>query len=186
MQRLQTIRAVFDSLGIAYVAPYITTVGDIVRKQAGKHIGLYYIYPEKNFYFGKATKGNNIIKRHYSHKAKMDVNLRWLYSKPRIKVQPRSVFPEGWKAGVLKYLVEGVDQIPDHFVRLGPKQVAPGVLDFPVKHIVDTEQITVLLWDLSHLTDAQIGDIEQGVINALLPYCNTETHQMRVKGLLPW
>lgn len=185
-QRLQAIRAVFDSLGIAYTEPYSTTVGAIVSKQAGNHRGLYYIYPENNFYFGKATKGNNIIKRHYSHKAKMDVNLRWLYSVPRIKVQPRSIYPEGWKAGVLKYLVEGTDSIPDHYVRIGPKQVAPAVLDFPVKHVVDTAQVQVLLWDLSHLTDVQIGDIEHAVIAALLPYCNTETHQLRVKGELPW
>lgn len=175
-----TIKSIFDSMNIDWVEPYVTTEGAINRKEVGDHTGLYFIYPEVNFYFGKAAT-NTVINRHQTHRPKLDVNLKELYSTPVEKVEPKWQFPEGWKEGVCKFIIEGVDKIPSHYVKIGKKRVAPGVLDFPVKHKVDVDTLPVVVWNLSHLTSAQIGDIEQAIIPTLWPYCNTETHNQRKK-----
>jgi hypothetical protein len=178
-QNIQAIREVFEQLSIDWVEPYHTTEGAINRKEVGNHTGLYYIYPEQNFYFGKATKDNTVIERHKTHRAKLDVDLAGLYSTPVEKAEAKWQFPEGWKEGVCKYLIEGVDKIPAHFVKIGKKRVAPGVLDFPVKHIVDIDTLTVVVWNLDHLTHEQISRIEEAVIPKIWPYCNSETHRKR-------
>jgi hypothetical protein len=180
-----TIRKVFEDLGIAWVEPYATTEGAINRGEVGDHRGLYFIYPEVNFYFGKAAT-NTVINRHHTHRPKLDVDLATLYSTPVEKVEPKWQFPEGWKAGVCKYIVEGVTEIPSHWQRIGRKKVAPGVLDFPVRHRVDVDKLTVMVWNLDHLSGTDIGRIEKRVIPALWPYCNTETHLKRKRGELPW
>ena len=182
-QEIDPIKKVFESHDIAWVEPYATTEGAINRKEVGNHRGLYFIYPEVNFYFGKAAT-NTVINRHQTHRPKLDVNLSELYSTPVEKAEPKWQFPEGWKEGVCKYIIEGVDTIPSHYVKVGKKRVAPGVLDFPVKHKVDVDNLTVLVWNLDHLTAEQISEIEHDIIPAIWPYCNTECHQRRKKNLI--
>jgi hypothetical protein len=184
-QQINQIRQVFERLGYAWVEPYLTTEGAINRKEVGNHRGLYYIYPEVNFYFGKAAT-NTVINRHQTHRPKLDVDLATLYSTPVEKVEPKWQFPEGWKEGVCKYIIEGVSEIPSHWTRIRKGLVAPGVLEFPVKHRVDVNTLTVLVWNLDHLTAKQISEIEDAVIPELWPYCNTETHQRRKRGELPY
>ena len=179
------IETVFADLGHAWVEPYVTTEGAINRGEVGDHRGLYFIYPEQNFYFGKAAT-NTVYNRHQTHRPKLDVDLATLYSTPVEKVEPKWQFPEGWKAGVCKYIVEGVTEIPSHWERVTKKRVRPGVLDFPVDHKVNVDTLTVVVWNLDHLTAKQISEIEDRVIPALWPYCNTETHKKRLKGELPW
>jgi len=175
---LNQIKGVFTKLNYVWVEPYATTEGALNRSEVGDHRGLYYIYPEKNFYFGKAAT-SSVIDRHLTHRPKLDVDLAALYSTPVEKVQPKCTFPQGFKQGVCKYLLEGVDTIPSHWVRIGKKRVAPGVLDFPVKHVVDIDTLPVLVWNLEHLTPNQISEIEKAVIPAIWPYCNNETYVRR-------
>jgi hypothetical protein len=179
---LNKIKLVFEQLGHTWVEPYQTTEGAINRQEVGNHRGLYYIYPEVNFYFGKAAT-NTVINRHQTHRPKLDVDLACLYSTPVEKAEAKWQFPEGWKEGVCKYLIEGVDTIPPHFVKIGKKRVAPGVLDFPVKHIVDIDTLPVVVWNLDHLTHEQISSIEEAVIPAVWPYCNSETYRKRKKNV---
>ena len=179
-ENLTKIREVFEQLGHEWVEPYRTTEGAINRGEVGDHRGLYYIYPEVNFYFGKAAT-NTVINRHQTHRPKLDVDLAALYSTPVEKVEPKWMFPEGWKEGVCKFIIEGVDKIPSHYVKIGKKLVAPGVLDFPVKHKVDVDTLTVLVWNLDHLTAKQISEIEEAIIPTVWPYCNNETYRKRKK-----
>jgi hypothetical protein len=181
-ENIQAIKEVFEQLGFDWVEPYQTTEGAINRQEVGNHRGLYYIYPEQNFYFGKAAT-NTVINRHQTHRPKLDVDLAVLYSTPVEKVEPKWQFPEGWKEGVCKYIIEGVDNIPSHYVKVGKKRVAPGVLNFPVKHIVDVDTLTVLVWNLDHLTAEQISNIEEAVIPKIWPYCNNETYRKRKKNV---
>jgi len=178
--QLNQIKSVFESLGHEWVEPYTTTEGAINRKEVGNHRGLYYIYPEVNFYFGKAAT-NTVINRHQTHRPKLDVDLATLYSTPIEKSEPKWQFPEGWKEGVCKFIIEGVDNIPSHWVRVDRKRVAPGVLNFPVKHKVDVDTLTVIVWNLDHLTAKQISEIEEAVIPVIWPYCNNETYRKRLK-----
>jgi hypothetical protein len=175
---LDKIKLVFQQLGHTWVEPYATTEGAINRREVGNHRGLYYIYPEKNFYFGMAAT-NTVIKRHETHRLKLDVNLAALYSTPVEKVEPARTFPEGWKQGVCKYIIEGVTEIPSHFERIGTRRVGPGVLEFPVTHQVDVDTLPVLVWNLEHLTAGEIKNIEGEVILAIWPYCNDETYRKR-------
>ena len=180
---LELIQRVFEVLGTPWVDPYLTTEGAINRKEVGDHRGLYYIYPEVNFYFGKAAK-NTVHNRHKTHRPKLDVDLSALYSTPIEKVEPRWIFPEGWKEGVRKYIIEDTGPIPDHWVRLDKKRVGPGVLDFPVVHKVDVDTLPVLVWDLEHLDADLISALEDSIIEAIEPYCNDETYVKRLKGEL--
>jgi len=180
-ENIARIRQVFRDLDFDWVEPYATTEGAINRKEVGNHRGLYYIYPEVNFYFGKAAT-NTVINRHMTHRPKLDVDLAALYSTPIEKAEPKWQFPNGWKEGVCKYIIEGVDQIPDHYVRLGRKRVAPGVLHFPVKYKVDINTLPVLVWDLEHFSAAKISSIEKAVIPKIWPYCNNETYNLRKKN----
>ena len=84
-----------------------------------------------------------------------------------------------YKRQVCKYIIEGVEEIPSHYVKIGKKRVAPGVLDFPVKHKVDIDSLEVLVWNLDHLTAEQISEIEETVIPTIWPYCNNETYRKR-------
>ena len=179
---IELIKSVFVAQGHTWVEPYMTTEGAINRAETGNHRGLYYIYPQENFYFGKAAT-NTVINRHMTHRPKLDVDLAALYSTPIEKVEPKWQFPEGFKEGVCKYLLEGVTSIPNHWVRIDKKRVAPGVLDFPVKHKVDIDTLPVLVWNLDHLTAEEISSIEKRVIPTIWPYCNSETHRRRKKGL---
>jgi hypothetical protein len=187
-QNLSKIKTIFSELDIDWVEPHWTTEGAIRRKETGNHAGLYWIMPENNFYFGKATKNNTIIERHKTHWAKLTVDLASLYSTPVEKAQPKWIFPAGWKEGVRKFLIEDPGHIPDHAVKIkkeGKREWhKPGVLHFPVTHTVDIETLPVLLWNLSHLSAEEIGLIEDRVIYRIWPYCNDETYQRRKKGLI--
>jgi hypothetical protein len=182
-QRLEQIQAIFHSQGIPWVEPYQTTEGAINRKESGMHRGLYYIYPEENFYFGKAAT-NTVHNRHKTHRPKLDVDLRTLYSTPKEKKEPKWIFPEGWKEAVRRYIIEDQGPIPDHYVKTDRGTVVPGVLDYPVTHKVDIDTLPVLVWDLDHLTAEQISEIEDCVITAIWPYANDETYRARRRGLL--
>lgn len=179
-ENLAKIRKIFMDLGYDWVEPYMTTQGAINRKEVGNHRGLYYIYPEVNFYFGKAAT-NTVINRHMTHRPKLEVNLSELYSTPVEKTEPKWQFPNGWKEGVCKYIIEGVDSIPDHYIKVSKRKVRPGVLEFPVKYKVDIDQLTVLVWNLDHLSAQEISEIEKSVIPSIWPYCNNETYNKRKK-----
>ena len=178
---LDKIQAAFEAQGIEWVEPYATTEGEINRKEAGNHRGLYWIYPEVNFYFGKAAT-NTVHNRHKTHRPKLDVDLAGLYSTPKEKKEPKWIFPEGWKAAVRKFIIEDTGEIPSHYEKTGNGTVVPGVLDFPVTHKVDVDTLPVLVWDLEHLTAKQIAALEDAVIPAIYPYANTETHKKRLKN----
>jgi hypothetical protein len=180
---IDTIKQSFATVGVNWIEPYKTTEGAINRSEVGNHRGLYYIYPEVNFYFGKAAT-NTVINRHQTHRPKLDVDLAVLYGPAVEKVEPRWQFPEGFKEGVCKFLLEGVDTIPSHYVKIGKKLVAPGVLNFPVTHRVDIDTLPVLVWNLDHLTAEQISSIEKLVIPAIWPYCNSESYRRRKKGII--
>lgn len=177
---LGLIRQVFEAQGIDWVEPYLTTEGAINRKEAGNHRGLYYIYPEKNFYFGKAAT-NTVHNRHKTHRPKLDVDLATLYSTPKEKKEPKWIFPEGWKEAVRKYIIEDTGPIPSHYQKTGNGTVVPGVLDYPVTYKVDVDSLPVLLWNLDHLTAEQISAIEEAVIPTIWPYANDETYRKRLK-----
>jgi hypothetical protein len=182
-QNLNKIKQVFADLGIDWVEPYMTTEGAINRKEAGLHRGLYYIYPEVNFYFGKAAT-NTVHNRHKTHRPKLDVDLATLYSTPKEKKEPKWIFPEGWKEAVRKYIIEDTGPIPSHYVKTENKTVVPGVLNHPVTHKVNVDSLPVMLWNLDHLTAEQIGTIEDTIIETIWPYANDETYQLRKKGLI--
>lgn len=179
-ENLAKIKKVFHDQGHAWVEPYLTTEGAINRKEAGLHRGLYYIYPEVNFYFGKAAT-NTVHNRHKTHRPKLDVDLSALYSTPVEKKEPKWIFPEGWKEAVRKYIIEDIGPIPSHYVKTNRKTVVPGTLHFPVRHKVDVDTLPVLVWNLEHLTAEQISAIEDEIIVTIWPYANDETYNARRK-----
>jgi hypothetical protein len=179
-ENLELIQSVFAQLGIEYTEPYATTEGAINRSETGQHRGLYYIYPEVNFYFGKAAT-NTVVNRHKTHRPKLDVDLAALYSTPKEKKEPKWIFPEGWKEAVRRYIIEDTGPIPSHFVKTGRGTVVPGVLEHPVTHLIDVDTLPVLVWDLEHLTAQQISQIEEHVIEAIWPYANDETYRRRLR-----
>lgn len=180
-QNLQAIRKIFEKHQIDWVEPYETTEGAINRKETGDHRGLYYIYPEVNLYFGKAAT-NTVYNRHKPHRAKLDVDLAGLYSTPVEKKEPKWVFPEGWKEAIRKYIIEDTGEIPRHYTKTGRGTVVPATLEFSVTHKVDVDTLTVLVWDLEHLTAKQISAIEKAVIKSIWPYANVETYKKRKKS----
>ena len=179
-QNLNLIRSAFEAEGLAWVEPYATTEGAINRKEAGIHRGLYYIYPEVNFYFGKAAT-NTVHNRHKTHRPKLDVDLAALYSTPVEKKEPKWIFPNGWKEAVRQFIIEDTGPIPDHYVKTDRGTVVPGVLDYPVQHLVDIDTLPVLVWNLEHCTPKQISLVEDRVIQSIWPYANDETYRKRLK-----
>ncbi len=179
-ENLAQIRQIFARQGVDWVEPYETTEGAINRKETGLHRGLYYIYPEVNFYFGKAAT-NTVHNRHKTHRPKLDVDLAALYSTPKEKKEPKWIFPEGWKEAVRKFIIEDTGPIPQHYVKTGRGTVVPGVLDYPVTHKVDVDSLPVLVWNLDHLTAEQISNIEDEIITTIWPYANDETYKLRIK-----
>jgi hypothetical protein len=178
---LDKIKQVFEQHGVEWVEPYLTTEGAINRKETGNHRGLYYIYPEVNFYFGKAAT-NTVHNRHKTHRPKLDVNLSALYSTPKEKKEPKWIFPEGWKEAVRKFVIEDTGPIPDHYKKTERGTVVPNVLDFKVTHKVDIDTLPVLVWNLDHLDSKTISEIEDDIITTIWPYANDETYRKRKKG----
>jgi hypothetical protein len=181
MSNLESIKQVFVDLNFEWVEPYLTTEGAINRKEAGMHRGLYYIYPEVNFYFGKAAT-NTVHNRHKTHRPKLDVDLATLYSTVKEKKEPKWIFPEGWKEAVRKYIIEDTGPIPSHYVKTDRGTVVPGVLNFPVTHKVDIDTLPVLVWNLEHLSSTDISNIEDRIITTIWPYANDETYRKRLKS----
>lgn len=175
---LEKIKQVFFSHGVAWVEPYLTTEGAINRKETGMHRGLYYIYPEVNFYFGKAAT-NTVHNRHKTHRPKLDVDLATLYSTPKEKKEPKWIFPEGWKEAVRKFIIEDTGPIPDHYSKTDRGTVVPNVLNFKVQHKVDVDSLPVLVWNLEHLDSKTISKIEDDIITTIWPYANDETYRKR-------
>ena len=168
---LNLIRQVFREQGVDWKPPCWTTEGIINRGQAGKHPGLYWIYPEVNFYFGKAVT-NTIYSRHQTHRAKLDVNLAALYSTLVEKRQPKWSFPAGWKQAVRKFIIEDTGPIPDHYQKTDRGTVVPGVINFPVTHRVCVDNLPVAIWDLSMLPGQTISDLEDQIIDTIQPEAN--------------
>lgn len=180
MKQIQQIQEVFRDHCVPWVEPYLTTEGAINRGEAGLHRGLYYIYPKKNFYFGKAAT-NTVHNRHKTHRPKLDVDLAALYSTPKEKKEPKWIFPEGWKEAVRKYIIEDTGPIPQHYIKTDRGTVVPGVLNHPVTHKVDVDSLPVLVWNLNHLLAEQISEIEDSIITTIWPYANDETYRRRKK-----
>lgn len=188
-KNIMLIKEVFENLKYKWVEPYMTTEGAINRQETGMHRGLYYIYPEKNFYFGKAqsTKGaGTIYHRHQTHRPKLDVDLAELYGPQNIKKQPKWTFPKGFREGVVKYLIKENIAIPDNFISFidndGIKKCKPANLNFTVTHTKDIETLPVLVWNLDHFSEESIDEIEESVITTIWPYCNNETYRKRRKN----
>ena len=177
LDRLNAIKSIFEQQGQSWVEPYETTEGAIIRREVGNHRGLYYFH-ENNLYAGK-NANQPCGPRHDTHWAKLQVNLARLYGTPIEKKEPRWIFPEGWKEGIRKFIIEDKGPIPSHWIKIGHKKVTPGILDFPVIHKVDIDKLKVLLWNLDHLTSTEIGNLEKQIITTIWPYCNTETYNRR-------
>jgi hypothetical protein len=178
---LALIRSVFEELGYTWVEPSSSTTGQLAAGEHGLHKGLYWIWPEENFYFGKAAT-QHVTKRHQSHMMKLKADLPALYGPPVEKVQFGSAYPDGWREGVAKYLLENdIDMVPPMWVRLGPKLMAPANLDFVPIHKRSVDDIPCLVWDLDTWTAADIGRVEKAINRQLLSYCNTEAHIIRRK-----
>ncbi len=80
MNNLELINSIVERHIKKKCSPHSTTEGSINNNECGNHRGLYYIYPEVNFYFGLAkSKNATIIDRHKKHRAKLDVDLKRLY-----------------------------------------------------------------------------------------------------------
>jgi len=195
-KEVNLIKNVFEDLNYEWHMPYMTTEGAINRKEVGMHRGLYYIYPEVNFYFGKAESKEGrgtVYYRHKTHRPKLDVDLRALYGPEKIKCEPNWKFPKGFREGVAKYLLKGDVSIPDHFkidkksgrCKNGNYRCRPSNLDFKdkhkIEHIVEIDTLPVLVWNLNHLSEKAIKEIESAVITTIWPYCNDETYRKRKK-----
>jgi hypothetical protein len=178
IENLLLIKQAFVQQGLVWVEPYETTEGAINRKEAGMHRGLYYIYPEVNFYFGKAAT-NTVYNRHQTHRAKLDVDLAKLYGAAKEKKEPKWTFPDGWKDAVCKYIIEDCLAIPSHYTKTPHNTVVPGVLDFAVTHKVNVDNLKVVVWNLDHLTAREISDLEDVIIKSIWPYANAESYRRR-------
>ena len=182
MNNLDTINSIIKNHIKHKCDSYSTTEGAINNEECGNHRGLYYIYPELNFYFGLAKdKKATIIKRNEKHRAKLDVNLKKLYGPPIKKKQPTITFPKGWQEGICKYIIDGVDNIPQYFKKIDDGCVEPIYWDFSVKHLIDVDKIEVIVWNLDKYPPETIQAIEDEVIETIYPYCNTETSILRNK-----
>lgn len=186
---IELIKEVFERQGVAWVEPYETTVEEVLSKKTGMHRGLYYIYPEVNFYFGLAKSEETLIatKRMDTHILKLTVDLATLYGAKgkdtSPKVEPYKQFPEGWKEAVRKFIIEDRGPIPSHWKPAKhptkKKWCEPGVLDYPVEFKVDPYKLPVLIWNLNHLSPKQIKNLESEIITTIWPYANDETYKRR-------
>tara|TARA_B110000008_G_scaffold237111_1_gene242687 strand:+ start:700 stop:1323 length:624 start_codon:yes stop_codon:yes gene_type:complete len=193
-QRIDSINLIIKQITGCEIEPYYTTEGCLNKGDVGNHRGVYYIYPEKNFYFGLAKSnkpGGTVYHRHLTHRAKLDVDLSKLYGPPNQKKEPKWQFPMNWKEGVCRYIIEGTSTIPNHFINIYSDEkhtnkkiksgVKPGVLDYKVLHKVEIDKLPVIVWNLDNFEEKVINDIETKVITTIWPYCNIETYRKRKK-----
>ena len=182
MNNIEIINSIIESYIGKKRDPYSTTIGSINNQECGNHRGLYYIYPEVNFYFGISSKKNaTIISRHEKHKAKLDVNFKKLYGPDNKKKEPQIQFPKGWQEGICKYIIEGIEEIPQYFKKTSDGYVEPINVDFSLKHLLDINKIEVVIWNLKEYSSHTIEAIEEEVIETIFPFCNTETSKLRNK-----
>ena len=203
-ENLDKIAGVFARLGIPYVEPYDTTVGEVVNKEKGNHRGIYWIFPLINFYIGlSASLGSTMSGvRFDTHILKFLVDLATLYGRSRShkfeeKCEPYKKLPAGWNYALRKHIINE-DYIPSHWIKVpvdqippgkggesGKKWVRPGVLDYPVTYRegIDPYEIPVKIWNLNHLTPKQIADLEKAIIKAIWPEANDETYNKFYKHL---
>ena len=182
MNNLELINSIIERHIKKKCSPYSTTEGSINNNECGNHRGLYYIYPEVNFYFGLAkSKNATIIDRHKKHRAKLDVDLKRLYGPSSKKKQPAITFPKGWQEGICKYIIDEVDEIPKYYEKLENGYIEHSNLFFPVKHLINVNQIRVVVWNLHEYSSEKIKAIEDEVIKTIYPYCNDETYKLRQK-----
>ena len=75
------IKQIFEQAGVVYREPEMARVETVVTGQTGRFRGIYYIWPEQNFYVGLAkSPGASIAdKRMDTHVLKLTVNLKGLY-----------------------------------------------------------------------------------------------------------
>ena len=172
IDRIDAIKGIFEFLDIEWVEPFETTQGAIKRQEVDTKIqGMYYFY-ENNFYVGIASTGT-IWDRHKTHRPKFDVDLNGLW-------KGHWAFSDAWQEGVRKYyLSEDCGPIPFVMRKNKDHKPYPEGFTFPVKHNVDTDDIKVLIWDLSHLRPWEIEMIEDIVIYKLWPYTNDESYKKR-------
>ena len=193
LENLRKIKECFYSLDIDYIEPYESTVGKIASKENGNHRGLYYIYPEKNFYFGLSGKSKTATissGRMNTHILKLRVDLSSLYGPENEKCQPSKTFPQGWKYAVRKHIINEKTKIPSHWIAMIPpegkkKWVKPGCLNYPVTYqkTISPEGLKVLVWDLNHLSPKAIKSIEKRVIKSIWPEANSETYNKKYKKI---
>ena len=185
LKRLAQIKKIFIDEGHEHLVPKASTVKRVSQGLEGTHRGLYYIWPEKNFYLGLAKSlGAQIsFKRMDTHVLKLNVDLRGLYcgkgDNRQIKKEPYKQFPAGWREGVSKYVLEGSPTIPIHFEKTPSGRVKPVNLNFKCKFKFDPMNLPVLLWNLNHLKPHQIKILETEIIKTIWPFCNNETYLVR-------
>ncbi|MCX7594189.1 MAG: hypothetical protein N2235_10575 [Fischerella sp.] len=174
------IQQAFAAAGVEYVQPKMTQVVNLYKGTHGRHRGLYYIYPEMNMYFGKASGPKaSIHARFQPHyfKLKAAINKFFQYI-------PKAAwsFPAGWREGVRRFLLDPASILPEP-QRRGTVHPDAAAFQPQFKNGINVDAIPVAIWDLSHLTDQQISAIEKNVLRGPLnPFCNTETHRLRLKG----
>ena len=180
MNKVDQINQIVEQLSAQRVLPYTTTISEI-ESGGSQHRGLYYIYPEVNFYFGKSDSQTATIHKrfHRNHGSKLRANPVDLYGPLNEKVQPRIQTPMGWRDGVAKYIFEDMLEYPEYYQVVGPRKVKPGVLTNECKLKVDIPSLPVLIWNLDQLTPKMIHTIETAVIACIEPYCNDETYKKR-------
>ena len=186
-KRKGCIQQIFDEAGVVYQEPEMARVHQVVTGQTGKFRGIYYIWPEQNFYVGlaKSPKASIADKRMDTHVLKLMVNMKSLYGGKHqntdIKKEPYKQFPEGWRYGVSRYLLKDSPIIPLHWQSRTDGRVEPCNLDFVCEHHQDPMQLPVALWNLNDCTPDEIEAVETGMKTTLWPVCNTETHRRRLR-----
>lgn len=185
MQHVDTIINLVERFTGRKQRPYESTVGSLEAGLHGVHRGLYYIYPEVNFYFGKCHSPTaTVFGRFYkNHGSKLRANPAELYGPPSRKVQPRIETPQGWREGVARFIYSDMPEYPEYYRKVGPRQVEPVIKENRYTPVVNIADISVLVWNMSD-DPKTISDVETAVIAAIEPYCNTETYKKRLKQRL--
>jgi hypothetical protein len=188
---MELIKEVYASQGIQWVEPYETTVGDLFRApKVGNHTGHYWI--GDNYYFGRAMNSQKVKGRFKPHYAKLNARFDWLFaasynlneSEIRAKVHKSSAYwkiGKGWLDLHRDVLVENCPEFPVYFRKTAHGYEA-GDFHFPAKPKVDVDSMKVLVWNLDHLTDVQISNLEKVIIKTIWPYANNETYKKRKKN----
>ena len=172
--QVSIISRAFTANNVDYIDPVYVVVLDLHTGKAGKHRGLYFISPEMNLYFGKASGANaSIHARFQPHYSKLKVAL-----KKFSQYIPKAAwsFPAGWREGIRRFILDPTSILPEpNSPNFDPTSFEP-----KFKNGINIDSMPVAIWDLSYLSPKQISDIEKHVLRgSLQPFCNTETHRAR-------